>query len=394
MQKNRALFIDKEALATLSMVSMGVLFPVTGLMNKKEAAEVDKTGMYKGKSFPFSFILAPSGRTNQAILKSAKKGEVLDLVCNGEKKGELTVGDIFEIDPIKRVQKIYNTTDMSHPGITKTLERLGSVAVSGDYFVEFDDVKNALDKVKKKREYLEAKNVTGLVVAARPLHRAHERVIRQALENTDMLVIFLTKPYLEDLLPPYELRRKVIDFFIKNFLPSEKIVVVPLENTYIFAGSIEVILNAIVVKNFGCTKFLVGQNHAGLGVHYKKKKISTIFDNLVGIDIEIETVSEFVYCNMCKTLVTANTCPHGQHHHISYHSDSILELFKVGILPPAVLIRKEISAMMLAYLFPGRFKNIPKLYYDFIPSSGLIEEHSEEDFYLSLMTLYQTSSLT
>jgi len=393
MQKNRTLFIDKEAIATLSMASLGILYPVTGLMNKKEACEVDKTGICNGKSFPFSFILAPNGKRNRAVLQSAKKGDVLDLFCDGVKKGELAVGEIFEIDPVKRVQKIYNTTDMSHPGITKTLDRLGSIAVSGEYFVEFDDVKNAIAKVKEKKESLEASNVTGIVMAARPLHRAHERVIRQALEKTDLLVIFITKPYLDDFLP-HKLRRRVVDFFIKNFLPSEKIVVVPLENTYIFAGNVEVILNAIAVKNFGCSKFLVGQNHAGLGLHYKKKKISTIFDKLVGVDIEIETVSEFVYCNECKTLVTTNTCPHGQHHHISYHSDSILELFKVGILPPAVLIRKEISAMILASIFPGRFKNIPKLYYDFIPGSGLIEEHSEEDFYLSLMSLYQTSSLT
>lgn len=393
MQKNKILYIDIEAVATLSMAKRGILNPVAGLMGSKEAKEADETGLVNGRSFPFSFILAPSGRRNKEVLERAEKGDVLDLYCDGKKKGELIVDEVFEIDPVKRVQNIYKTTDMSHPGIEKTLKRLGSLAVSGEYTVEFDDVNAAIAQVEQKIESLEAKDVTGIVMAARPLHRAHERMIRQALEKSELLVIFLTKPYLDDFVP-YDLRRGMVDFFIKNFLPSEKIVVVPLENTYIFAGKHEVILNAIAVKNFGCTKFIVGQNHAGLGMHYEKKKISTIFDKLVGIDLAIETVSEFVYCNECKTLVTTNTCPHGQHHHISYHSESILELFKVGILPPAVLMRKEISAMILANLHPNRFKNIPKLYYDFIPGSGLIEEHSEEDFYLSLMQLYQTSSLT
>lgn len=393
MRKNKILYIDIEAVATLSMAKLGILKPVTGLMGSKAAKEADETGIVNGHSFPFSFILAPSGRRNRAVLETAAKGEVLDLYCDGSKKGELVVDEVFEIDPIKRVQNIYNTTDMSHPGIELTLKRLGSLAVSGEYSVQFSDVEDAIDLVNRKAENLEAKDITGMVMAARPLHRAHERMIRQALEKCDLLVIFLSKPYLDDFIK-YDLRRSMVDFFIKNFLPSEKIVVVPLENTYIFAGNNEVILNSIAVKNFGCTKFIVGQNHAGLGMHYEKKKISTIFDRLTGIDLEIETVSEFVYCNICKTLVTINTCPHGQHHHISYHSESILELFKVGILPPAVLIRKEISAMILSSLYPNRFKNIPKLYYDFIPGSGLIEEHSEEDFYLSLMRLYQTSSLT
>ena len=393
MQKSKTLYIDKEAVATLSMAKLGILAPVKGLMNSSEAKKVDESSLFNGQSFPFSFILAPSGRRNKEVLEGAKKGERLTLVCDGKECGGLTVDEVFEIDPIKRVQNIYKTTDMSHPGIQKTLKRLGNLAVSGDYDVDFMDVSEAIGSVQAKIKNLEAKSITGMVMAARPLHRAHERMIRQALEKCDLMVIFLSKPYLHDLIN-YDLRRATVDYFVKNFLPSEKIVVVPLENTYIFAGNNEVILNAIAVKNFGCTKFIVGQNHAGLGMHYEKKKISTIFDQLVGIDLDIETVSEFVYCNECKTLVTTNTCPHGQHHHISYHSDSILELFKVGILPPAVLIRKEISAMILAKLHPNRFKNIPKLYYDFIPGSGLIEEHSEEDFYLSLMRLYQTSSLT
>ena len=75
-------------------------------------------------------------------------------------------------------------------------------------------------------------------------------------------------------------------------------------------------------------------------------------------------------------------------------SDSILELLELGFLPPAALIRKEISAFLLSKLFPNRFKNLEKLYYDLLPVEGLLEEHTEKDFYLELMKLYQTTSLT
>jgi sulfate adenylyltransferase len=120
----------------------------------------------------------------------------------------------------------------------------------------------------------------------------------------------------------------------------------------------------------------------------------SIIDRVTGIDIEITVASEYVYCDECKSLVSKNTCPHGQHHQISYHADSILELLEAGLLPPAVLMRKEISAFILSKLIPNRFKNLEKLYYDTFPVQGLLEEHTERDFYLELMKLYQTTSLT
>lgn len=391
-QKSNRLHIDKEAVATLSMAKMGLLHPVTGLMDKKSAEAVDATGKIGDRSFPFSFLLAPAGRRNEEVLSAAKPGERLELVCDGEATGELVVKEVFPIDPVQRVQKIYGTADMSHPGVQNTLKRLGKLAVAGEYNVRFDDVRIAMDQVKEAIDQLEAKRVTGMVMAARPLHRAHERVIRQTLESTDLLVIFLTKPYMKDDFP-FQLRYDTLDYFVKNYLPSHRVVIVPLENTYIFAGSNEMVLNGIVVKNFGCNRFLVGQNHAGLGLYYEREKVSTIFDNVGDIGLKVETVSEFVYCNKCKTLVTVATCPHGQHHHIHYHSESILELLTEGILPPAVLMRKEISAMILARLKPDRFKNVSKLYYDMMPNSGLIEESGLEEFYVSLMKLYQTTSL-
>ncbi len=392
-RKNRALFIDKEALATLALAKEGILSPVKGLMNKKEADEVDKTGIYHNKTFPFSFILAPGGKKNEKILKECKKGETLDLVVDQKKVGEIRCEEVFKIDPKERVKKIYGTDDMSHPGVTETLKRLGQYAISGEYRVEFDQISVTKERIKEAKKAIGAKNVTAIMMAAKPFHRAHERLIRLTLEKSDLVVIFLLKPYSRDCLS-YEVRYKVMDYFVKNFLPKNRVLVVPLENTYIFAGFNEVILDAIVAQNFGCNRLVIGKNHAGVGLYYDKNSIKSVFDTIKGINIEIETISEFVYCNECKTLVSTNTCPHGSHHHISYHSESIMELFKLGILPPAVLVRKEISAIILSELFPARFKNLEKLYYNFIPFSGIMEEHSEKDFYIELMKLYQTTSLT
>jgi sulfate adenylyltransferase len=129
-------------------------------------------------------------------------------------------------------------------------------------------------------------------------------------------------------------------------------------------------------------------------MYYDQNTNKSIIDRLTDLEIEVDVTSEYVYCNVCKTLVSTKTCPHGQHHHISYHSDPILELIKLGLLPPAVLMRKEIAAIILSRLFPDRFKNLQKLYYDIMPVTGLLEERSEKDFYVELMKLYQTTSLS
>jgi sulfate adenylyltransferase len=395
-RKNRTLFIDPEAVSALAMLKAGLLDPVTKLQGSAEAREVVETGKINGKTFPFPFLLAPSGKMNEEVLRTIEIGETLDLItCDDQIVGTLTIEEVFPIDKNERLRQIYGTDDLGHPGVASTYRRLGNYAVSGDYTIVSSDVlKESRQRIGEAVARIEAQHVTAIMMAANPLHRAHERLIRQTLETTDLIVIFLLKPYNNADLA-YEIREQTLTYFIDNYLPKNRVVVVTLENSYLFAGFNEVIIDAIVAGNYGCHRLMIGQNHAGVGMYYDHNANKSVIDHLSGIDIEIEIASEYVYCNECKTLVSTKTCPHGQHHHISYHSESILELMKLGLLPPAVLIRKEISAIILSNLFSNRFKNLEKLYYDIMPvSGGLLEEHTEKDFYVELMKLYQTTSLT
>jgi sulfate adenylyltransferase len=392
-RKNRALHIDQEALSALALLKSGILSPVKELMNEQQCTQILQSGMFDGSTFPFPLILSPSGKINERILLSTQPGEILNLVCDHEIVGEICVDEVFAIDPAKRLHQIYGTEDLSHPGVNATYKRLGKYAICGNYTVDISSITTIRQTIKEAQEQIGAKHTTAIFMAANPLHRAHERLIRQSLERTDLIVIFLLKPYNNTDLS-YDLRHDVLQFFVKNYLPSSRVVIVPLENSYIFAGSNEVILDAIVAKNYGCDRLMIGQNHAGIGMYYDRNANKSVIDRMKGIDIEVSMSSEYVYCNMCKTLVSIQTCPHGHHHHISYHSESILELMKQGLLPPAVLVRKEISSLIVSSLYPDRFKNLAKLYYDIMPVNGLLEEHSEKDFYVELMKLYQTTSLT
>ena len=392
-KRNNELHIDHEALSTLAMVKEGVLSPVDRLMNREEAELVDKTSRYKGQFFPFSFILAPAGKRNEKVLAAAKKGDILYLVVDGENRGEIVVEDIYEIDRMQRVEKIFGTTDPNHPGVKETLDRLGKYAVSGPYKVDCSAIRSIKNAISTMIERTGASRISAIMISGKPLHRGHERFIRMTLEKSDLLILFLLKPYKKDTYS-YELRQKILKYFVDNFLPRNKVLIVPFENTYIFAGFNNIILDAIAARNFGCTNLSVGQNHAGIGLYYDKNGTRSIVSQYPDLGIEIDVSNEFVYCNECKTLVSTKTCPHGSHHHISYSSEFILELLDAGVLPPAVLVRKEISAILLSNLYPHRFDKIIQKFNNFFPSEGLLEELTEEKFYLEIMKLHQTVSLT
>jgi len=393
MSQYKSLFIDTEALSTLALVQAGLISPVDKLMNEQEAKDVDRTQMYKGVPFPFSFILAPKGEQNYQTLSSVKKGEMIDLMNEGKKVGELTVDGTFKIDPEQRLANIYGTSDTSHPGVKNTIQRLGNIAVSGQYSVNYPILEDNIKRIQNIVQKTGAKAVSSMMLAANPLNRAHERMIRQAVSDSDLLIIFLRKPFTHDGLH-YDIRHDALSTYIDNFLPRSKVLIVPFENSYIFAGFNELILDALLAKNHGCNQLVVGKNHGGLGLYYDKNRLNSVFDHCKDIDIEIKTVDEYVYCDTCRTLVGIQTCPHGQHHHVHYHSDSIMKLLQAGMMPPPILVRKEVSANILVSLFPDRFENLQELHYDLMPGSGLLEQQSEEQFYIKLAQLYQTSSLT
>ena len=392
-RKNRTLFIDEEAVSALALLKAGLLFPVTKLMGKAQMEEVAKTKLVNGISFPFPFILSPNGNVNEQVLITAERGEVLDLICNNEKVGDICVDEVFEINPEERILSIYGTSDESHPGIASSYKRIGKYALSGDFNIDHEELLQSKQQVLEAKNSLDARRTTAIMMAANPLHRGHERLIRQTLEKTDFLVIFLLKPYTQADLK-YELREEVLNYFIHYFLPKNRVRVVPLESSYIFGGYNEIILDAIVAKNYGCDILKIGHNHAGVNLYYNHELDQSVLNQMQGINIQIDVASEYVYCNECTTLVSTHTCPHGQHHHISFASDSILQLLKLGMMPPAVLVRKELSSIILAKMFPNRFENIERLYNNLMPHSGLLESHSERDFYVELVRLHQTTSLT
>lgn len=389
-KKNRALFINQEAFGTLSLIENGVFGKFRKLMNKKEADECIKLGYFMGYPVPFSFVFAPCGKRNQDVIKTVTKSEVLDLIKDGKVVGELKAETIFSSEKYKRNLSIFSSNDTS----LDDKRQIGEFGISGDIKIYDDTISTAMNKIKELKKELNIQKITALMMSADPFHRVHEKLIRMAIDKADLIIIFLIRSPNKDKIP-YDIRKKTLEYFANTFLPQKKVVIVPFENTYLFTGHIHPDLECIAAHNFGATKLVVGQNHGPIGMFFDENQAYTVLDKYrKDLNIEILVMPEYVYCNECKTIVSIKTCPHGQHHHIKYHTQTLKALLNQGILPPAILMRKEISAMILSELFPNRFENWQQIYDDLFPNNGILEIHSQKEFYEQLMSLYQTSSLT
>jgi len=391
--KNKTLYIDEKAISTLAYIKAGLISPITKLMGEAEAQKVDKIKRYKDIAFPFSAILAPQGKRNRSVLQNLQKGEVVDFINSGKKIGEITIDEVFKIDKIERLKNIYGTSNFSHLRVKSTADRLGDIAISGEYSINYPLIQDNINRVKQIKMKTNAQNVSSMMLSANPLNRAHERIIRQTISESDLLVIFLRKPFTTDGLR-FDIRYNSLYTFIDTFLPQNKVIIIPYENAYIFSGYNELILDALIAKNMGCNQLIVGKYHGGLGLFYNKNKPSSVFDHCKNINIKVKTIDQYVYCETCSTIVSDATCAHGKHHHVSYDSESIMKLIQAGLIPPSILVRKEVSANILAALFPERFEDLQEMYNSLMPGFGLIEQQSDEQFYLKLAELYQTSSLT
>lgn len=383
-KEKKRICIDREALSILEMLQEGILSPVVSLMNENEAQEVNQTGLFMGCSFPSPLIFAPSGRKNQEVIQGLREDEEVELFVCGEKAGLLRVKEIFKVDREERIRKIMGG-DLGNIETERIYQRIGNYAIYGDLEVIGHKVSQNKKIIQDKINALGAKKICGVMLNANPIHKVHEKILEESLFKHDLLVIFV--PHHNSWFLPFSLRIKSLEYVVNNFLPFEKILIVPLDYTYLLAGQNRMILNALICKNYGCTDFIASLGSSDLGIFCEGDRTFTIMDSIQGIDLSIQLLSEYIYCNQCNTIRSTKICPHGKHHHISYDSRNLFEMLKMGLMPPEIFIRKEVSAMILTHLFPDRAKKLNKLYSDLVTQEGVVVEN-EKRFYENLSRLY------
>src|SRR5690606_25447220 len=187
------------------------------------------------------------------------------------------------------------------------------------------------------------RSVAGFITGANPLHRGHEYIHRNALEEVDGLFL---QPLVEMAKREYvrhEYRMLAYRSVLDTYYPKERSILSPLRVTYIFAGPRETVLHALIMKNYGCTHALIGRDHAGIGSFYDKYASHSIFDEFSPqeMGIEVRLFHEVFYCARCASHSTIETCPHDERYRLNISGTGIREMLRHGIMPPKEVVRPE-----------------------------------------------------
>ncbi|WP_149710003.1 sulfate adenylyltransferase [Campylobacter concisus] len=389
-RKNSEISINTEVYGALELIKNKILSNFSALMDDEQIKEVAKKGYFNGEPMPYSFGFAPFGEINQNTASKLHAGQRVNLNMDGKIVGHIDVAKVFKFDESMRAKNIFLANEASND---KEIN-LGKYGISGKFELYDESMQESKKALYELIRESGAKKITAVFLTADPFNRAHERLVRMTIDKADLVVVFLIRTR-EERHIDYEIRKQVLDYFNQNYLPTKKVFVFALKNTTLFTSHANPTLECIAASRLGANKLVIGQNHSGIGMFFDHNEVHTILDIYKNdLNLDVIVLPELVYCNKCKTLVSTKSCPHGQHHQIKYHPDVIKELLFNGIMPPAILVRPEISALILSKLYVNRFKDIQKLCDDLFVNSGLLENKTDRDFYEELMKLYQTSSLT
>ncbi|AOV06799.1 sulfate adenylyltransferase [Sporosarcina ureilytica] len=358
------IMIDMEAVITVEMIATGVLSPNEGFMNEVDYKSVLTKGrLDNGLVWPVPLSFAPIGKRNEQIVKTLSVGDEVTLVNEqGQSIAILKLNDIFDYDKEFRASHLFGTTDRNHPGVDAIYRRMGDTALGGPIKLlrrvdwgPFEKLR--LEPKDTWREFYEEKkfrSAAGFITGANPLHRGHEYIHKNALEEIDGLLL---QPLVEMAKREYtrhEFRMLSYRSVLETYYPEGRSILAPLRVTYIFAGPRETVLHALIMKNYGCTHALIGRDHAGIGEYYDKYASHTIFDEFdpaeLGIDVRL--FHEVFYCTRCDASATEQSCPHDHQYRINISGTGIREMLRHGIMPPKEIVRPESARIAMQGVQP------------------------------------------
>ncbi len=343
------LTIDDELVKEVKNIARGVFSPLDGFMSKADfESVVEKMQLANGVVWSIPFVLDISDEDAENITV----GDQIALVDENKNPIALmNVEDKYGYDKENYATKVFKTNDAEHPG-AKMVHDMHDTLICGEIelidnskepFNEFN-----LDPAETRTLFQELgwKTIVGFQTRNAP-HKAHEYLQRCALEICDGLFVnpVIGKKKSGDFQDPVIL--KAYQALVNDFFPKGRAVmsILPLKMRY--AGPREAIFHAIVRKNFGCTHFIVGRDHAGVGDYYGTYEAQEIFDTLPDLGMTILKFEHSFYCKKCGAMGTSKICPHDKEDWVGPSGTLIRELISKGELVPEEIMRPEISKILI-----------------------------------------------
>lgn len=345
----RHIVLDEELVKDVKNIARGVFSPLTGFMNQADFnGVVQEMKLADGTVWPIPFMLTVDETTANNITIGE---EVMLVAADQQPIALLVVEDKYIYDAKAAAAKVFGTSDATHPGVQLLLEQKpwalgGPIELLDNSKVPFEQFN--LDPQETRLLFREKgwKTVTGFQTRNAP-HRAHEYLQRIGLEVTDGLFInpVIGKKKAGDFTD--EAILAAYQYMVTEVFPRNRAVlsILPLQMRY--AGPREAILHAIIRKNFGCTHFIVGRDHAGVGTYYGTYAAQEIFQTIEDIGITILNLENSFHCKKCETVATAKTCTHSDDVRIGPSGTIIRKLLQQGEVVPDTIMRPEISQLLI-----------------------------------------------
>jgi sulfate adenylyltransferase len=347
------LVVNARELSDLEMLAVGALSPLTGFVGEADYLSVLETMHLSGGlawAIPVTLSLTDDdvkriGAGNSVALLSREGGNPIAVV---------DVAEVFKRDRQKEALGVYGTEELEHPGVAALYEAgdfclAGTVRALG--LPEHDDfLSYRLTPSQTRAAFAERgwRTVVGFQTR-NPIHRAHEYLQKCALEIVDGLLVHPLVGATKGDDVPADVRMRCYEALFEGYYPKDRAMVSVFPAAMRYAGPREAIWHAICRKNYGCTHFIVGRDHAGVGSYYGTYDAQRIFEEFEPGELGIMPLmfEHSFWCNACEGMASPKTCPHGEESRVSLSGTRVREMLRAGERPPIEFSRPEVADILI-----------------------------------------------
>ena len=344
--------LNPVALSDLELIGNGAFSPLTGFAVARDYHSVmDEMRLSDGSvwSIPITLAVSPE------VADSLRIGDDVALVEeSGRTRGILELAEKYAVEKEREAASVFATTDAAHPGVARIYEG-GDVYLGGDVWVMDGPLDAPFAEFRRTPAETRAlfasrgwRRIVGFQTR-NPIHRAHEYLTKVALEISDGLLVhpLVGETKADDI--PAAIRMRAYEILLDKYYPVDRTLLSVYPAAMRYGGPREAIFHAIARKNYGCTHFIVGRDHAGVGSYYGTYDAQRIFDEFSPNELGITPLffEHTFYCSRCADMASSKTCPHGESDHLTLSGTKVREMLVSGEVPPAEFSRPEVAEVLM-----------------------------------------------